>query len=88
MLLNEETVLSKREMQVIQLISRGCSNKEIAARLHITLHTAKGHVHNILQKLQLTSRLAAAIWYMERRRALQSINSRLDPAQLELVQSS
>jgi len=45
---------------VVDLISEGCSNKEIAARLHIAIHTVKSHVHNILEKLALHTRLEVA----------------------------
>ncbi|MEO5800614.1 MAG: response regulator transcription factor [Gemmatimonadales bacterium] len=52
--------LTDREQQVIALIAEGCSNKEIAARLHIAIHTVKSHVHNILEKLALHTRLEVA----------------------------
>jgi Response regulator containing a CheY-like receiver domain and an HTH DNA-binding domain len=52
--------LTQRERQVIELIGEGMSNKEIAARLHIATHTVKSHVHNILDKLALHTRLEVA----------------------------
>jgi len=52
--------LTKREHQVVDLIARGMSNKEIANELHIAVHTAKSHVHNILEKLALHTRLELA----------------------------
>jgi DNA-binding NarL/FixJ family response regulator len=52
--------LTLRERQVIELIAEGMSNKEIAARLHIATHTVKSHVHNILDKLALHTRLEVA----------------------------
>jgi DNA-binding NarL/FixJ family response regulator len=52
--------LTKREKEIVSLISDGLSNKEIAARLHIATHTVKSHVHNILEKLALSSRLQIA----------------------------
>jgi len=52
--------LTHREKEVVDLISEGLSNKEIAARLHIATHTVKSHVHNILEKLTLSSRLQIA----------------------------
>lgn len=48
--------VSERERQIVELIDRGLSNKEIAQRLHIGVATVKNHVHNILDKLQLTRR--------------------------------
>jgi DNA-binding NarL/FixJ family response regulator len=52
--------LTKREKEIVDLISEGLSNKEIAVRLHIATHTVKSHVHNILEKLMLSSRLQIA----------------------------
>ena len=52
--------LTNRERQVIALLGEGLSNKEIATRLHIAVHTVKSHVHNILEKLALRSRLEVA----------------------------
>jgi len=56
----EAVQLTERERQVIDLISEGMSNKQIAARLHIAIHTVKSHVHNVLEKLALRSRLEVA----------------------------
>ncbi len=56
-----ETVrLTNRERQVVDLLTEGLSNKEIAARMHVAVHTVKSHVHNILEKLALRSRLEVA----------------------------
>lgn len=52
--------LTAREKEIVALISEGLSNKEISARLHIATHTVKSHVHNILEKLTLSSRLQIA----------------------------
>jgi DNA-binding NarL/FixJ family response regulator len=52
--------VSKREQDVVDLIAEGLSNKEIAQRLHIATYTVKSHVHNILEKLALHSRLQIA----------------------------
>jgi DNA-binding NarL/FixJ family response regulator len=52
--------LTARERQVIALLGEGLSNKEIAARMHIAVHTVKSHVHNVLEKLALHSRLEVA----------------------------
>ena len=53
----EAVRLTNRERQVIDLLGEGLSNKEIATRLHIAVHTVKSHVHNVLEKLALHSRL-------------------------------
>lgn len=52
--------LTPREKEVVDLISDGMSNKEIASRLNIATHTVKSHVHNVLEKLALRSRLQIA----------------------------
>jgi two-component system NarL family response regulator len=52
--------LTKREHEVVDLISRGMSNKEIAKELNIAAHTVKSHVHNTLEKLALHTRLEIA----------------------------
>ena len=56
----ESVRLTNRERQVIDLLGEGLSNKEIATRLHIAVHTVKSHVHNVLEKLALHSRLEVA----------------------------
>ena len=57
----EEAVrMTRREREIIDLIAEGLSNKEIAARLHLATYTVKSHVHNILEKLALHSRLQIA----------------------------
>ncbi len=56
-----ETVgLTARELQVVDLLGKGLSNKEIATHLNIAVHTVKSHVHNVLEKLALRSRLEVA----------------------------
>lgn len=55
-------VMTKREREIILLISDGMSNKEIAAELNISTYTVKSHVHNILEKLALHSRLQIALY--------------------------
>jgi DNA-binding NarL/FixJ family response regulator len=57
------TSLSARERQVLALIASGARNKDIATHLFISEFTVKRHVQNILQKLDLTSRHAAARFY-------------------------
>ena len=52
----DATPLTIRERQVVDLISEGLSNKEIATRLCIEVATVKNHVHNILEKLQVRRR--------------------------------
>jgi DNA-binding NarL/FixJ family response regulator len=58
--INESVRMTKRERQVIELISDGCTNKEIAQKLHLSTYTVKSHVHNILEKLALNTRVQIA----------------------------
>ena len=51
---------TRREREVVDLIAEGLSNKEIAESLHIATFTVKSHVHNILEKLTLSTRLQIA----------------------------
>jgi two-component system, NarL family, nitrate/nitrite response regulator NarL len=53
-------LLTPREREIVALIDRGLSNKEIASELHIELATVKNHVHSVLEKLQVDRRGAAA----------------------------
>ncbi|MGD2078816.1 MAG: response regulator transcription factor [Chloroflexota bacterium] len=52
--------LTPRELEVLELISEGLTNQEIADRLYIEVGTVKNHVHNILKKLDVASREDAA----------------------------
>ncbi|MGW5649264.1 LuxR C-terminal-related transcriptional regulator [Saccharopolyspora sp. NPDC003752] len=60
-------VLSRREAQVAVLLEQGLSNQEISRQLCIALATVKNHVHNILDKLGLQGRAAAAAWARQQR---------------------
>lgn len=56
----ESVRMTKRERQVIELIADGSTNKEIAQKLHLSPYTVKSHVHNILEKLALNTRVQIA----------------------------
>jgi two-component system nitrate/nitrite response regulator NarL len=58
----EGPALTRREIEILQLVSEGLSNKEIGARLSITEGTVKNHVHNALEKLHLENRIQAAAY--------------------------
>ena len=58
--IEESTRMTKREKQVIELIANGDTNKEIAQKLHLSTYTVKSHVHNILEKLALSTRVQIA----------------------------
>jgi len=64
--------LSQRERQVLALLGRGQSNRQIGQQLHISPHTVRTHVQNILEKLELHSRLEAATFAMRELDALAS----------------
>jgi len=58
--LKDAVRMTKREREVIELLSEGMSNKEIAHRIHISTYTVKSHIHNIMEKLALHNRLEIA----------------------------
>jgi two-component system NarL family response regulator len=58
--------LTEREVEVLRLVVKGRSNKEIASELHFTDHTAKAHLKNILQKLGVADRTEAAVMAVQR----------------------
>jgi len=58
----DEIRLTEREREILMLIATGCSNKLIARQLSITEGTVKVHVKNLLRKLNLNSRVEAAVW--------------------------
>jgi len=51
--------LTRREQQLVQMISHGLTNKEIASQLNLSEQTVKNHIHRILRKLGATDRLGA-----------------------------
>ena len=57
-----EMMLTPRELDVLKLVAQGLSNPEIAERLVLSEHTVHRHLANILRKLNLSSRSAAAAW--------------------------
>jgi len=60
--------LTERERDVLQEVARGLSNKEIAAILHISEETVKVHIRNLLRKLDVRSRVAATVMWLESRK--------------------
>jgi len=68
----EPSPLTRRELEVADLVADGLSNPEIAAHLVISVRTAQGHVENILRKLGFNSRSRIAAWVTERRLAAET----------------
>ena len=56
----ESVKMTKRERQVIDLVADGLTNKEVAQKLHLSTYTVKSHIHNILEKLALHTRVQIA----------------------------
>jgi DNA-binding NarL/FixJ family response regulator len=58
--------LTAREIQILGLIAQGLRNQEIADRLFLSVHTVKNHVHNMLERLELTTRAEAVKYARDR----------------------
>jgi len=54
--------LTEREMEVLRLVAKGLNNRDIAEQLFISENTVKNHIRNILEKLQLHSRMEAVVY--------------------------
>ncbi len=65
--------LTARELEIVELLDEGLSNKEIATRLSIEVATVKNHLHHVFEKLSVTGRAEAAAWL--RRRAPRELPS-------------
>jgi two-component system NarL family response regulator len=57
--------LTDRELEVLRLVAKGLNNREVAKELFISENTVKNHVRNILEKLQLHSRMEAVMYAMK-----------------------
>ncbi len=67
--------MTAREREVVLAIAEGLSNKEIASRLNVATHTVKSHVHNILEKLALHTRLEVAAYAYEQGESQQTASA-------------
>lgn len=66
---SEAVRMTKREREIIALIAEGMSNKDIAGDLNLSTYTVKSHIHNIMEKLALHSRLQIAAHFHKQRDA-------------------
>lgn len=64
----EEQNLSPREQEVLELLSQGCANKEIADKLTISIETVTWHLRHIYTKLHVRSRTQAALKFLSHRK--------------------
>lgn len=64
----EELNLSRREQEVLELLSQGCANKEIADKLAIGIETVTWHLRHIYTKLHVRSRTQAALKFLKQRK--------------------
>jgi DNA-binding NarL/FixJ family response regulator len=64
-----EDNLSRREQEVLELLSQGCANKEIADKLSISIETVTWHLRHIYTKLHVRSRTQAALKYLSQRKS-------------------
>lgn len=74
--------LTPREWEVLALLAKGFSDKEIANRLFISRETARSHVKSIYKKLQVRTRRAAAVYYFKRIRSQTDRNGALSPPEV------
>jgi DNA-binding NarL/FixJ family response regulator len=56
-----EEPLTPRELEVLELLTRGLDNSEIAQALYLSQHTVKNHVSTILMKMEVENRIQAAV---------------------------
>lgn len=57
--------LTKREQEIVELLARGFSNKQIASKLFISVHTVKANLEHIYEKLGINNRILLAIYWVK-----------------------
>ncbi len=60
-----DTVLTRREKQILRLTATGATNVEIAERLNVSMHTVKTHIYNLFKKIGAGNRIQAVNWAKE-----------------------
>ena len=63
---NETENLSPRELEILEMVVKGLTNKQIARVLNISTHTARNHVNSIIEKLDAADRTEAATTAIQR----------------------
>ncbi len=66
----EDQNLSRREQEILELLSQGCANKEIAEKLSISIETVTWHLRHIYNKLHVRSRTQAALKFLGHRKSI------------------
>ena len=75
----ENVPLSEREIEILELVSQGKSNKEIAAELFISVNTVKVHLANIFTKIDVSSRTEATLYAIEHGIVASPANTSAEP---------
>jgi DNA-binding NarL/FixJ family response regulator len=65
--------LTVREAQVLELIARGCSSREIADALYLSVNSVKTHTRNLYRKIGVSNRASAAVWALAPRAAAEPV---------------
>lgn len=60
-----DKIFTQRELEVLEVLIKGKSNKEIAEKLTITSHTVKAHIASIYEKLNVSNRVQATVKYLQ-----------------------
>jgi DNA-binding NarL/FixJ family response regulator len=63
--LDVRSLLSPRELEVLEMTALGLTNCEVATRLHVTVHAVKFHLNAIYRKLGVANRTEAAVVYLQ-----------------------
>ncbi len=64
--IDNNSLITKREIQVLRYLSQGKNNYQIAKKLNVSVHTAKAHVQNIFKKLSVSDRTQAVVRAIKR----------------------
>ncbi len=65
--IDNNNLITKREIQVLRYLSQGKNNHQIAKKLNVSVHTAKAHIQNIFKKLCVSDRTQAVVRAIKRK---------------------